>query len=618
MALACISRPAGEKLGWVMLLAFALPADGQDAPLHTHASLISERQTAVPGETFDLGLWLRMDHPWHTFWKDPGDAGIPTSIRWKLPEGFRVEDIRWPKPGLFTAGGLTSYVYEDEVVLPMRVHVPKAGYTAGQNVKFQGSVSWLECSEVCIPVQAEVEFTLTIGTSPANSSKEIATLFEKYRGQIPADPDYHPARSTAVVSSSGPSPPATQGPSITFWGALLASFLGGMILNIMPCVLPVIAIKILGFVKQGGEDPRRVRSLGLLFGLGVLVSFWVFAGFVVSLRTAGELVGWGFQFQSPWFILIMSLAVTILALNFFGLFEFQLGSATTTTAGQFASREGGFGAFMSGVLATVLATPCTAPFMGTALGFAFSQPPLQSFAIFTALGLGLGLPYVLLAWYPRLLRWLPKPGPWMLRFKQAMGFPMLATALWLAVWNLKSYGGNAIFAVSIWLLLAAFAVWLISLARKGHLAWIGLAVILFLFGARWQVIPAFTAHETLISWQPWSKAALESALKTSQPIFVDFTADWCFNCQVNKKTSLEIESVAQRFKEARIIAFLADNTRTNKEITAALDALKEPGVPTNVFYPVDRGRAPIILPKVLTPQIVLDGLDQAVGPKPGA
>jgi thiol:disulfide interchange protein len=514
-------------------------------------------------------------------------------------------------------------------LLLVKIHVPQEA-KIGDAARIEGMVDWLECEQTCIPGSAKVDISIPIGPQAQNAKPDILALFEKYRNQIPPD-DYDPRKETTSpqpvgnekkdpAGSSLPIPRSeVHGPKLNFLQALFGAFVGGIILNLMPCVLPVIAIKILGFVKQGNSNPQQVRLLGNLFSLGVLVSFWFLAMLVIVLRTAGQSVGWGFQFQDVRFVLIMALVVIAVALNFFGIFEFELQGSALNQAGDLASRDGKAGAFFNGVLATTLATPCTAPFLAPALGFAFSQSAVSIFLIFTVVGIGLAFPYLILSWQPALLKWLPKPGTWMVRFKQSMGFVMLATALWLAWIVGSAYGNQAAIATLGWLLLSAFAIWFVSAVTSGRMIGILAAVLVMSIVGFGKVAPmVLESHkemnntaESLVRWKPFSKSALDDALKTDQIVFIDFTADWCLTCQVNKRTSIEIPSVASRFKELNAIAFLADWTRSDPEITEMLKSFGRSGVPVYVVYPKDRTKPPIILSELLTPQTVLDALNEA-------
>jgi thiol:disulfide interchange protein DsbD len=410
---------------------------------------------------------------------------------------------------------------------------------------------------------------------------------------------------------------------------LLYAFIGGLILNIMPCVLPVIALKILGFVGESRSDPRHVRKLGLVYALGVLVSFIVLAAVVIGVKAAGHRAGWGMQFGSPVFVVCLTTLVTLVALNLFGVFEVTLGGRTLDAAGGLASKHGAAGAFFNGVLATALATPCTAPFLSIALGFAFAQKAPVILLMFLAVGVGLAAPYVVLSWNPAWLKFLPKPGAWMEKFKIAMGFPMLATAVWLFNLAASSYGKSVLW-LGVFLVLVAFAAWIFGefvqrgRTRKG-LALV-IALILLVGGyafalenqLRWRepiVISDTTGSlkESAdgIDWQRWNPDAVAKARAEGHPVLVDFTADWCLTCQVNKKTSIEIPSVRAKLKSLNAVALLGDYTHFPDNITTELSRFNRAGVPLVLVYPKDAAAPPIVLPEILTPGIVLDALDHA-------
>ena len=395
---------------------------------------------------------------------------------------------------------------------------------------------------------------------------------------------------------------------------LLYAFVGGLILNIMPCVLPVIALKILGFVSQAKESPARVRALGLIYALGVLVSFLVLAGIVIGLRTAGQAAGWGMQFSSPQFTIVFSVLVTLVALNLFGVFEVTLGGGVMGAAGELAARHGASGAFFNGVLATVLATPCTAPFLSVALGFAFSQSAAIIVLVFVTVGIGLASPYILLSWFPAWLKWLPKPGAWMERFKVAMGFPMLATAIWLASLVSDQYGERT-WWLGIFLVFVGIAAWIFGefiqrgQRRKGLaavilLAFLGLAYFWVLNGQlQWRqpIGQSNTANAPLknaphgYTWQRWSADAVKDARDSGRPVIIDFTAKWCITCNTIVKPALSRPAVVEQLKRLNVAAFLADYTDYSTEIAGEMKRYDRAAVPlVLVFLP--KANAPIILP----------------------
>jgi thiol:disulfide interchange protein DsbD len=416
---------------------------------------------------------------------------------------------------------------------------------------------------------------------------------------------------------------------------LLYAFIGGLILNIMPCVLPVIALKILGFVSEARSEPRRVRNLGLIYALGVLVSFLALAAIVIGVKAAGHHAGWGMQFGSPVFVVCLTALVTLVALNLFGVFEITPGGRVMNAAGQLASRHGAPGAFFNGLLATALATPCTAPFLAPALGFAFAQSASVIVLVFLTVGLGLAAPYVLLSCNPALLKFLPKPGAWMEKFKIAMGFPMLATVMWLLHVAASDYG-RGVFWLGIFLVIVAFAAWIfgefVQRGRTGKGIAFAIVFILLVGGyagalenrLHWREMIAETDTAGPINssggigWQPWSPAAVAQARAAGRPVLVDFTASWCVTCNAIVKPALDNNSVSARLKEMNAVTLLADYTRTPAEITDEISKYGGAGVPLVLVYPKNPDAAPIVLPQPSPLQlpssyskIVLDALDRA-------
>lgn len=425
----------------------------------------------------------------------------------------------------------------------------------------------------------------------------------------------------APVSAAVPDATATPPPDASLALMLGFAFLGGLILNIMPCVLPVIALKVLGFVNQTRETPGRARQLGLIYGGGVLVSFLVLAGVAIAVQRAGGLANWSTAFQNPQFRVIITILITLVALNLFGVFEVALGGRTMGVAGDLTSKDGAAGAFFNGVLATVLATPCTAPFLASAIGFAFTQPPVVIVLIFLMVGAGLAAPFVLLCWQPGWLKFLPKPGLWMVRFKVAMGFPMLATAFWLFWLTATRLGKTGVLWFGLFLVILALAAWIWGefvqrgTKRAGLAMLISLALVAAGYGfilekqLHWR--SPLVAQKEGIDWQTWSSEAVAKARDKGHPVLVDFTADTCLNCQINKLTSIDIKQTRDKLKEINAATFIADFTDEDEAIAKELKRFGRPGVPLVLVYPANKNLPPILLPPILTPGIVLDALDKA-------
>ncbi|MCX7868442.1 MAG: thioredoxin family protein [Terrimicrobiaceae bacterium] len=403
--------------------------------------------------------------------------------------------------------------------------------------------------------------------------------------------------------------------------------MGGLILNLMPCVLPVISLKIFGFLKQAGEDRRKIFLHGLAFTAGIFAWFGGLGVVVSALKAGGAQVTWAFQFQNAWFNLAICAVVFVFALNLFGVFEITLPGRAATALDEAGGAEGYGGSFFQGVFATLLATPCTAPFLGTALGFAFSQSVPVIFAMFGAVAAGMASPYILLAAQPAWMKFLPRPGVWMERVKQFMGFPLLATLLWL-LWILGSQkGSEAVIWAGAFLLCLGLAAWLYGAfcgpgsgvrTRLAALAAAAAAAIgggwffaghLFASAAR----PAEASQPARggIAWEKFTRASLDRLLEEGRGVFLDFTADWCITCKVNERTAIDRPAVRAKLKETGIVPMKADWTNPNPEIAEALRQFGRVGVPFYVIYPPGRPGEPIVLPELLTEAIVLDGLARA-------
>jgi thiol:disulfide interchange protein DsbD len=439
-----------------------------------------------------------------------------------------------------------------------------------------------------------------------------------------------PADPGPAIAAAGPAavPAAASAGPARLLLALLGAFAGGLILNLMPCVLPVLSLKIFDFVKRAGESRWKVFSHGLTFTAGVLASFWILAGLLLILRSTGAGLGWGFQLQSPAFLMILCVLFTFFALSLFGVFEI---GAAFTRLGSAQSKDGWWGSFLAGVTATVVATPCTAPYMGSAMGYAFTQPAYFAMLVFTFVGLGMASPYIILSGFPQLMRFLPKPGAWMETLKQFMGFPLLGTAIWLA-WVLGQQAGvDALVALMFLLLLSGLAAWI--LGKWTPIYHSVRTRILGALAAALVFLPAFgyvlthmddlraskpravasagggaAMMEHGIAWEPFSEARLSELTAQGKPVFVDFTADWCLSCKVNERVAFSSKEVQGRFKELGIIALKADWTLRDDKIAKVLAGYGRNSIPLYVVYPGRSDAKYTLLPEVLSPGILLDAL----------
>jgi thiol:disulfide interchange protein len=687
----------------ILLAWLALPLS-LTAANNTQARLILASDTARPGETVMAGVHLRMAPGWHTYWKNAGDSGSPTTIEWDLPQGVTAGDIQWPVPKKHTDEGFSTYVYYGDAVLLVPLKLAESAPPGPLEIK--AHVAWLECEAVCIPGDAEVSARLLV--ADASKPAPEAALLEQWKQKLPQSANLKATAHWAGSSSDNPRPltiewetpqpaedffpysadqyeiegktelkktgsgavriakmvnkfegewpdkisgllvyktadgeraayevelPVTEKKSSgapSLWWMLLLGFAGGLILNVMPCVLPVLSLKILGLVNQAREAAPQVRKLGLVYTGGVLASFMILAAIVIGIQRAGEVASWGgTQFQDPRFLVFMTVLLVLVALNLFGLFEINLGGKALGTATALAGREGTAGAFFHGVLITALATPCTAPYLGTAVGFAFVQPPYIILSMFVAIGLGLAFPYLLLSFQPKWARFLPKPGPWMERFKVAMGFPILATAVWLFWLTLGHFGPDSALWFGLFLVIVALSAWIygefVQRGRRGKPVAFAVIVVLLAGGyvyalekeLQWRS-PVFASAGTDfysvpggIEWKRWSPEAVQEARSAGHPVLVDFTARWCQNCLVNKKTSIEIPEVRRKLAEINAIAFIGDFTKKDPLIAEELRRHARAGVPLVLVYSPNLDEPPQILPELLRPGIVLQALEKA-------
>jgi DsbC/DsbD-like thiol-disulfide interchange protein/cytochrome c biogenesis protein CcdA len=424
----------------IMAVLWQVDAKGQrafvtqpDNNSYVTATLIADTSAIQVGKPFHLGVELSAKPGWHTYYKDPGEAGMPTKIEWTLPDGFVAKQVKWEKPIRFDEGGIITFGYLNKTLISTEFE-PPGGLETDKTFTFKANVKWLSCRELCVPGGTQLTLSLPVWPKQAKVlyKEEFAkanfdgAVSEIAASEIASHPsDFHILDAKLDLGGQTHKPKG-------LLAYLLFALIGGLILNFMPCVLPVVAIKLVSLLEYK-EDKSEMQKMSLAFVGGIISSFLVLALLVIALQTAGHTIGWGFQFQYPPFLIVMSTLVLLFALSLFGLFDISIFTTGQVQVGQLANNEGIVGSFFKGVLATILSTPCTAPFLGTALGFAFVEPWWVVLSIFLAVGIGMSLPYLLMMLNGGWIKYLPKPGQWMVKLKEAMGFVLLVTVVWLLI-----------------------------------------------------------------------------------------------------------------------------------------------------------------------------------------
>ena len=681
--------------GLVALLSWGARAEGPPVPADlVKAELVAEVASIAPGTTLWVDLHLVVKPGWHVYWQNPGDSGLPTSIDWKVPQGFSPGPINWPVPEHFVQNGIGNYGYTGTVDLLVPIAVPNAS-AAGQLALFQAEASWLTCSDICIPGGQKLSLSLPVAASSA-PDPATAQLFAAARRHVPAPAPFEtrfastgsyfrlvvPASAVAemrnptgmffpvkeslidaaakvrternsdglaillskasdalsaqttldgVLSlrgedgterayeiSANPAPAAPVGGGIVWWQALLLAFVGGVVLNAMPCVFPIFSLKLLSVAQQAhGHKSERV-SHGLAYTAGILVSFAALGIALLALRAGGNAIGWGFQLQSPVFVAVLAYLLFAMGLSLSGVAGFD--GALAGVGGRLATRSGLAGTFFTGVLATIVATPCTAPFMGAATGFALIAPPAIAIGVFLALGLGLAAPYLAASLTHRWQRILPKPGRWMDFLKQLLAFPLYGTVAWLLWVLIQEVGPGDALGALFGLVLTGFAVWIYGQTRLaapvGRLLGMGLAAAgsvaaIVLAVSLTGSAPAKSAGlGDRLPYEPFTPQRLAALETAGKPVFVNLTASWCVTCLINERVALDSDAVRQAFVERGIVPLKGDWTSQNPEITKFLQQFGRSGVPLYLLYS-GKGGDPIMLPQILTASSVLDAISKS-------
>ena len=685
---------------------FAAGAAAAQPPEHVKPVLAAQTRGAAPGSTVYVALIQTIEKGWHTYWRNPGDAGEATKIGWALPAGWRAGEIVWPAPKRLPVGPLMNYGYEGEPIRASPIEVP-ASAKVGETAHIAAKAQMLVCADVCVPQDANlnVDVPVVAGAAPSDptwgahiasalaaapkpsglaatyqltgGTLKVAIAGPALAGLSGADAYFYPetpglidqakpqaidlgaqgltfAATAGDVLTKGPAPVSVAGVIETADGhafevsapagppppqsggmgppaqtaqmglaiAALFAFLGGLILNLMPCVFPILSMKAASLIARPHEA-GAARAQGIAFLIGVLGAFLALAGVIIALRGAGQAVGWGAQLQPAIVTAALALILLAAALDLSGVFE--IGASLQGLGGGLASRADLLGAVFTGALAVVVAAPCTAPFMGPALGYALTQPALPALAIFTALALGFATPFTLLAFSPALLRRLPKPGPWMDVMKKVLAFPMYAAAAWL-LWVLAAQTDRGCLAAALAAaVLVGLAAWIFGAAQRRSasgkrartvfaLAGLSAAFAVAAVAAAPYGAPASAGASTPIAagipTEPWSPERVASLRASGKPVFVDFTAAWCVTCQVNEQTAINTSEAVNAFQRTGAVYLKADWTNRDDAIAKALADQGRVGVPLYLVYGAGGG-APKVLPQLLTSGMVAAALDAA-------
>jgi thiol:disulfide interchange protein/DsbC/DsbD-like thiol-disulfide interchange protein len=666
-------------------LAAAPPASGD----LVKATLYAESTTIAASSTLWVDVHLAIAPGWHVYWRNPGDSGIPTTIRWTLPTGFAAGEIAWPIPERFTLGPIANYGYAGSADLLVPIAIP-AAFDTGAVAPLDAAVDYLVCSEICIPGSAGLTLDLPAGTGSPDplqvvrfaSARRLLPTLAPFSAQFVAAKQYlrlivsatalagserptiyfFPDRDDVIDQSAEPrtelhggklelvltkssAPTAAipttldgvlvlRGPDgnargylinaaqialaastgdglVGWWQALIFAFFGGLILNLMPCVFPILSLKLLSLA---GADPGKRHHHGIAYAAGVVMSFASLGCALIALRAGGAAIGWGFQLQSPLVVAMLAYLMLAMGLSLSGVAEFASGVAGA--GGRFAGRGGIVGAFFTGTLATIVATPCTAPFMGAALGVALVAPVPLALAVFIALGAGLAAPLLIASFVPGVVRILPRPGGWMETVKQVLAFPLYGTVAWLVWVLIQEVGPEGSLMALFGLVLVGFAVWIYGRtqlaaapARRigSALAGLGLAVAIILAAMLSPAAPSVGAQASDgLPYQLFTPARLAALNAEHKPVFINLTAAWCLTCIVNERATLDRDAVREAFAAHGVIALKGDWTRQDPEIADFLESFGRSGVPLYLLY--DGSGSPTVLPQILTEAEIIDAV----------
>ena len=618
---------------------------------HAKASLITNLQSSSQ-ESFYVGIRLQMQDGWHTYWENPGDSGSPFEATWTTDAGVIIENVSWPTPQTIPYPPLMTFGYEGDVVFPFQVFRSLDTKLTEISLDFD----FLICADICIPEQATLTLDLTsvsssdlldqaidnlptklVKTKSTISGDELKVVFRSPKEFstayiFPREGDlfaYTPNQTISQIdentfeitlplvqdgieSFSGIISLDGQGfqfeeqiasaGGMSLWQAILFALIGGLILNLMPCVFPVISLKVLSFVSMGGDDHAKIRNHALAFVGGVMSTFLSIATALIIIRSTGSMIGWGYQLQSP--VVVGILTLIMLGIGMILLTNINVAAGLTNIGSSVQNRNDYSGSFFTGVLAVVVASPCTAPFMGAAVGYALLQPSFATLPIFLSLGLGFAGPYLILAIKPQWISSLPKPGPWMETLKQFFAFPMIATALWLMWVFMVQTSGDALIQLLILGLSLGLAIWMIT-AFKGRWKWIGLILTFIASIQIFNNLPNNANEITQsVDADSWNLSIESDLQANNQAYLINFTAAWCITCQTNEKAALARTSVQDYLAEQNIKYIKADWTNRNEDIAIGLAKYERSGIPLYIFWQPGM-RNSKILPAVLTEDLLI-------------
>ena len=667
-----VTRRLFPWLAWLLSLGLAAPVlAAESAAVQTpqvSASLVTASDAAVAGSPLEAGLRLRIAPGWHTYWQNPGDAGFAPTVTVQLADGGTAGAIAWPAPQRLTEGNLTAFGYEGDVVLPFSITptglplriearaswlvcrdicIPQQAtltleLPAGPDAA-SGQAGLLAAARASVPQPAPFAasispdgmmtllgaglpagvtraefFPLGEGRTEALGARAPAQQGDRLRFAVKlsaADGAAWPVAGVVALRTAAglraftvsATPGAAAVVADTPWLLVLPAFLGGLLLNLMPCVFPVLAMKAMALARMSGATRRSIRLEAVSYVAGAVLSFAAMGLGLAALRGAGQAAGWGYQFQSPVFVTAVAWLLFATGLNLSGVFE--LGGRLAGAGQSVAGRGGHVGSFFTGVLAVVVATPCTAPFMGAAIAGALAAPPAGSALVFAAMGLGLALPYALVAALPQAARLLPRPGAWMTTLRQALAFPMYAAAAWL-LWVSSQQGGPAaVLVAAAGFVAVGFAAWLLgwsqARARGGRVARVAALVAV---GAAAGLL-ATNTNPAAEGSEPFSATRLAELRQQGRPVFVNMTAAWCLSCLLNERLALAPHVTRDAFARSHVAYLKGDWTRQDPAISAFLHDHGRDGVPLYVFYPP--GQEPDVLPQLLTEGELLHAIGQA-------